>query len=256
MSEAKESRFNEIYDAILRDEMFLEYLPTVVLTNRRCVGAEALIRWRRNGQVVRPLEFIPFVENTALAGLLTYWVIETVSRELGGWLERQTAGVHIGINVPPELLGRGGVEYAIKKSKLNRVAHKLVLEVSERGTIDKLGIQYLNDHVIRKELIALDDIQLHEVTSAMLSRVKVDIIKLDKEVVGQLMNKDDAEAVATIRALTMIPGLSIICEGVETEKQAARLQELDIEYAQGFLFSRPIAAQVFMKFFEDSLITT
>lgn len=173
--------------------MFLEYLPTIVLSNGRCAGAEALIRWRRDGKIVAPLEFIPFVENTPLAGLLTYWVIETVGRELGDWLKRQTASIHIRINVPSTLLGRGGIEYAVLKSKLTDIAHKLVLEVSERGLIDQLGVQALNDRVDHEELIALDDVQLRELSSLLLARVSFDIIKLDKAVVEYLAKRWIAE---------------------------------------------------------------
>ena len=118
------------------------YRPICSLKSNRCVGAEALIRWRRGPTVIPPDEFIPCIENTPLSGLLTYWVIEEVGRELGGWL-RAHAGVHININVPPEILGRGGLVYAATKAGLMDVAHKIVLEVTERGVPDKLGIQAL-----------------------------------------------------------------------------------------------------------------
>jgi hypothetical protein len=127
----------EIQEGLAKEEFFLEYLPTCSLKSNRCVGAEALIRWRR-GSTVLPGEFIPRVENTPLSGLLTYWVIETVGRELGSWL-RTHAGVHLHINVPPEILGRGGIAYAVAKAGLMDVAHKIVLEVTERGVPDKLN---------------------------------------------------------------------------------------------------------------------
>jgi len=90
-------------------EFFLEYLPTISLADGRCVGAEALARWRRPSGGVPPLEFIPLIERTPLSGLFTYWVMETVAEELGGWL-REHGEAHISINVPPEIVGRGGLE--------------------------------------------------------------------------------------------------------------------------------------------------
>ena len=57
----------EIRAGLLRDEFFLEYLPTISLDDGRCIGAEALIRWRRNGVVVPPLEFVPPTDRTPLA---------------------------------------------------------------------------------------------------------------------------------------------------------------------------------------------
>lgn len=251
MGESAHSRLRDIRQALLSNEMFLEYLPTIKLSDGTCAGSEALIRWRRDGQIVAPLEFIPFVENTPLAGLLTYWVIETVGRELGAWLKQQRASIHIGINIPPELLGRGGIEYAVLKSELADIAHKLVLEVSERGVIDQLGVQELNDRTDYKELIALDDVQLRELSSLLLARVKFDIIKLDKAVVEFLAKTSDNRLIDTVRALASMPGLSIIGEGVETDAESNRLKDLGIEYAQGFLFSRPLSAHAFTEYFES-----
>jgi len=71
-----------IQAGLTQGEFFLEYLPTVSLADNRCVGAEALARWRRPSGVVTPDVFIPLIEQTPLSGLLTYWVIETVAKEL------------------------------------------------------------------------------------------------------------------------------------------------------------------------------
>jgi sensor c-di-GMP phosphodiesterase-like protein len=101
-------------------EFFLEYLPTISLDDGHCVGAEALIRWRRPSGIIPPDDFIPVAENTPLSGLITYWVMETVGEELGDWL-RDHDDVHVSINVPPEVLGRGGLEYAASKSGLNNL---------------------------------------------------------------------------------------------------------------------------------------
>jgi sensor c-di-GMP phosphodiesterase-like protein len=88
-------------------EFFLEYLPTVSLADGRCVGAEALARWRRPSGVVPPAEFIHLIEETPVSGLLTYWVFETVAGELGEWL-RDHPDAHVGINVPPAILPSWG----------------------------------------------------------------------------------------------------------------------------------------------------
>ena len=91
----------QIHQAIINNEMFLEYMPTVSLAeNLRCVGAEALVRWKHDGHVVEPMAFVPVVENTPVAGALTYWVIDQVAKELGPWLKRNPC-TQIGINVPP-----------------------------------------------------------------------------------------------------------------------------------------------------------
>ena len=95
-----------IRDGLVQGEFFLEYLPTISLADGRCVGAEALARWRRSSGVLQPDEFIPFVEGTHLAGMLTYWVLETVATELGDWLRvhkevNVDANVHFLVNPKP-----------------------------------------------------------------------------------------------------------------------------------------------------------
>jgi sensor c-di-GMP phosphodiesterase-like protein len=85
---------NAIQEGLAKGEFFLEYQPICSLKSNYCVGAEALIRWRRGPTVLLSDEFIPHVENTPLSGQLTYWVIETVGRELRGWL-RAHAGVYV-----------------------------------------------------------------------------------------------------------------------------------------------------------------
>src|SRR5881394_5429 len=128
-----------IREGLNRAEFFLEYLPTISLADGRCVGAEALARWRRPSGVVQTDEFIPFIEGTYLAGMLTYWVLETVSAELGDWL-RVYKDLSIGVNVPPEILGRGGLEYASTKPGVSEIRNQIVIEVTERGIPDNLGV--------------------------------------------------------------------------------------------------------------------
>ncbi len=76
-----------------------------------------------------PDRFIPVIEETPVSGLLTYWVVDTLAAELGDWL-RGHENVLLGINVPPEILGRGGLEYAAERAGLLDQAGKLVLEIT------------------------------------------------------------------------------------------------------------------------------
>ena len=136
------SILDNIRAGLNRGELFLEYLPTMDLSNGACVGAEALVRWRRGEVILRASEFMPLVESTPLSGTLTYWVIDTVAAELGEWLGANP-DVQIGINVPAEILGRGGMEYAARRSGLNARVGQIVLEITEHGIPDRLGLTAL-----------------------------------------------------------------------------------------------------------------
>jgi sensor c-di-GMP phosphodiesterase-like protein len=103
--------------ALDSDELFVEYQPIVLLSDASCIGAEALVRWRRADTILQPSEFLRAINNTPLSGRLTYWVMDTVAAELGDWLD-QHPYVQVSINVPPEILGRGGLHYAAERSGL------------------------------------------------------------------------------------------------------------------------------------------
>src|SRR5580765_2488700 len=174
-----------IRDGLVTGEFFLEYLPTVSLADGRCLGAEALTRWRRSSGVVQPDDFIPLIEGTHLSGMLTYWVLETVARELGDWL-RAHKELDISINVPPEIIGRGGLEYAAQKTGLSEIRNQLILEITERGIPDNLGLATLEAISRSGVRIALDDVTLTGTNLAVLLRTTLDLIKTDRSLVDQI----------------------------------------------------------------------
>lgn len=241
--------FNTIKAALGNGEFFLEYLPTVAIERNRCIGAEALIRWRRQSEVVLPESFIPIVENTPLSGVITYWVIDTVAQELGDWL-RANDGIQLSINVPPEVLGRGGLEYAARKSGLMDVANKLVLEVTERGIPDKLGLDALNLAGGTGVRIALDDFGMDDANLVLLSRIKVDIVKIHKSFAEQMLDKNwSTTKIHGLSALVRTTNLDVIVEGIETPAQVEILREAGIKFAQGWYFSPSISAKAFEAYF-------
>jgi EAL domain-containing protein (putative c-di-GMP-specific phosphodiesterase class I) len=240
---------NAISDGLDLDEFFLEYMPTIDLDDGRCVGAEALIRWQRPTGIVPPGEFIPIVENTPLSGVITYWVMETAARELGNWL-RQHDDIHLGINVPPEILGRGGLEYAATKSGLKEVADKIVLEVTERGVPDRLGVDALAQAARRGVRIALDDVNVSAANLVVMSRCHIEVIKLDRTLVGELGSGGGwPEWLKGLEAVLQTTKLEVIAEGVETARQREVLRDAGIRMGQGYLFSRPLRAEAFLAYF-------
>ena len=230
-------------------DFFLEYLPTISLDDGCCIGAEELIRWQRPTGVVPPSEFIPLIENTPLSGLLTYWVMETVASELGNWI-RANPDVHIGINIPPEILGRGGLAHVAMKTGLADVLSQIVLEITERGVPDQLGIDAISQSPVK---VALDDVTLVGGASlVVLTRSTFHSIKLDKSLIDQIVPEHPApEWLTALAPLLASATLRVIAEGVETEQQAAVLRAANIHAAQGFYFARPMRAAQLMAFHRE-----
>jgi sensor c-di-GMP phosphodiesterase-like protein len=234
---------DEIRDGLARGDFFLEYLPIVSLADGRCTGAEALARWRRSSGVVQPHEFIHIIEGTHLSGMLTYWVLETVAKELGDWL-RVHKDVAIGVNVPPEILGRGGLEYAAAKTGLSEIRDQIILEVTERGIPDNLGVAALEAASRSGVRIALDDVTLSATNLVILSRCTLDVIKTDRSLVDQITPECPCPAwLSGLSALLHSTRVAVIAEGVQTEAQAEALRAAGISMAQGYYFSPPISAE-------------
>jgi sensor c-di-GMP phosphodiesterase-like protein len=241
-----------IRSALDARQFFLVYQPILSLRDGLCFGAEALIRWRRENVVLNASEFIPVSDRTPLSGALTYWVIETVAAELGDWLDSHRAA-HISVNVPPELLGRGGLEYAATKSGLLARAKQLILEVTERGIPDQLGLDAINSIAGIGAQVALDDTTLSGANLALLTRCNFDFIKIDQLLVAQLApEKPPAPWLDGLAALLRTTSLKIIAEGVETPFQADSLRAAGVQLAQGYHFSGPRSANDFKRFYADN----
>ena len=247
---AETPNLDDIRRALQSNEFVLAYQPIVTLDGRRCVGAEALIRWRReSAAVIDAGDFIPQTENTPLSGAITYWVIDTVAQELGEWLGHNPDAL-IGINVPPEILGRGGIEYVAAKSGLRDRAKQLVLEITERGVPDQLGLSALNSIPATGVRVALDDTTLSGANLALLTRCHFDFVKIGQTLVAQL--DGDTKRPQWLEGLAALLGttkLQVIAEGVERSQQAAMLAEAGVQLAQGHLFSRPLPADELKRYY-------
>lgn len=247
---AAETNLAAVQAAFAAGELFLAYQPIVSLRDGSCAGAEALIRWRRDGAVVDAADFMPLTDRTPLSGVLTYWVIDTVASELGNWLP-QHPSAHIGINIPPEILGRGGLEYAALKSGLQEHAKQLIFEITERGIPDDLGLQALNRIPETGARAALDDVTLSGANLALLTRCHFDLIKIDQTLVAQVGADLPPAWLDGLSTLLRATPLEVIAEGVEKEHQADALRAAGVQLAQGHWFAEALSADDFKHYYAE-----
>lgn len=242
--------------ALDRGELFLEYLPTVMLADSRCVGGEALVRWRRGRDVLLADAFIPLIENTPVSGTLTYWVLDTVARELGEWLGANSQA-HISINVPPEILGRGGLAYVASRAGLSDRVKQIVLEITERGVPDRLGLEALNVMAARGVRIALDDVMMNGANLALLTRCNFSIIKLDRQLTAQIIpGKPEPEWLSGLKELLKSGSPQVVAEGVTSEHQARTLDAVGVQMAQGYFYSTSLVAPELMRYYRGAAPTS
>lgn len=237
----------ELTTALDAGEFFLEYMPIVSLSDGTCPAAEALVRWRREGQLISPLDFIPAFEESPLIGVLTYWIFEEISTELGPWL-RRNPDFHIAINVPPELFGRGGLFYAGKVTGLLELRSQLVLELTERGTPDRITIEGMR---VARRLglgLAVDDVDEANVDIVLLARTKVDYLKLDRSVVEPLGHGPPPPLFHDLEPILRRGQPLVVAEGIETDGQLEILKQLGVPFGQGWKISRPLTRDGLVEF--------
>jgi diguanylate cyclase (GGDEF)-like protein/PAS domain S-box-containing protein len=234
----------DLMAALGRDQLYLVYQPIVRLSDGRTVGAEALLRWDHHiyGNVP-PNEFVSLAEQTGVIIPIGAWAIEQACMSAVGWADDS---MFVTVNVSGVQLREStfvaGVERSLRLSGL--AADRLVLEITESTLIDDGGLATDQLRELRACGVrtALDDFGTGYSSLAYVQRLPLDIIKIDKEFV-QSVDELRSQALAnTIVNMARNLGLRTVAEGVESESQAVELARLGCEFAQGYLFFKPLSS--------------
>lgn len=238
-------RSTELSLAVLNGEIVPWYQPIVDAGTGRIVGVEILARWEKtDGTVLSPASFIAEAESSDLIITLTRHLTERAACELPSLLQDQPCW-HIGFNVTQAHLQEAGfiTECLSFSAAFPPGGISLTLELTER---EPFG----NSETIRNRLeqlhalgiaIALDDFGTGYSNMEYLSRLPVDIIKLDRVFVSRIGQGTAAEQLLlSLIDLARVLNLKIVAEGVETEAQANWLRERGVYWQQGFYYSPPV----------------
>ena len=158
--------------------------------------------------------------------------------ELPAWLH-ENPDAYVSVNVPPEILGRGGMEHTAQKSGLMQFAAQIVLEITERGVPDNLGLQALEAMWGSRVRVALDDVSFAGGANlAILSRTRFSMLKIDRSLVSQISEGYTSPAwLVGLSAVLKASPVQVVAEGVETQLQADVLRDAGVQAAQGYLYS-------------------
>jgi sensor c-di-GMP phosphodiesterase-like protein len=235
----------ELQSAVRRREFVVHYQPIISLVNSRCVGAEALVRWRQRGRLVAPDLFIPFAEQTGLIQQITDQVLDLIVTEMGPYL-RSRPEFYISINVSAEdLKTRRFLQVLTARLMDTGIApRQLRIEATERGFMDadtsRDTIQAFRD---AGHPVYIDDFGTGYSSLSYLQSFKVDVLKIDKSFVDTIGQDAASSNVAPhIIAMAHALGLEIVAEGIEHEAQAAYLREHGTQFGQGWLFAKAMPA--------------
>lgn len=228
----------------------LSYQPIVELKNGKVTKAEALIRWHhpQRGQV-SPAEFIPVAEDTGLIFAIGNWVFQQAVKQSAQWREQFGAEVQISINKSPiQFRDEGSHFHEWLQTLQQQPDGGICIEITEGLLLDT------NMPVSEKLLayrdagvqVSLDDFGTGYSSLAYLKKFDIDYLKIDqsftKNIDSDASNQTLCEAIVVMAHKL---GMKVIAEGVETAAQAALLQQINCDYAQGYFYSKPVSATEF-----------
>lgn len=228
-----------LHQALERGELELHYQPKVALDGGQVVGVEALMRWRREGQLVPPGEFIPQAEASGLIVPMSLWALEEAGAQWQrGW--RQGHALKIAVNLPSLMFERSDLVDRIRETVDRHAlpAGALLLEITETGVMQDLQAVLPTLHRLHELGVGLsvDDFGTGYSSLAYLSTLPIDELKVDRSFVRALGVTPQGQAlVAAILALARTLGLRVVAEGVETLGQLDILRSLGCDEMQGFL---------------------
>ena len=231
-------------------EFQLDYQPIVRLSDRALLGFEALIRWRHPSRgPVLPDDLIPAAEESGHLMAIGRWTLIEAALQLRRWREIGFKG-EVAINLSAAQLAQGDVLLADAREALKALGEvppsQLRLEVPERAAMawPQRHAEVLQALARLGFGLSIDDVGSAQSSLAHLHRFPVDTLKIDRSFVTRLGEGGEAqEVVRTIVGLARARGLRTLAEGVEEEAQAAALEALGVEMAQGWLFAQALPAE-------------
>lgn len=242
------SLLHNLRRAFHANELFLVFQPQIDLGTGRCVGAEALLRWRtEDGTMIPPDRFIPLAERSGLIVAMGEWVLRRACEE-AAWLARNGYGdVRVAVNVSiiqfrdPHFLGR--LRAAIEDSGAS--PRLIELEITESVAMGEGGrmIELFGRIKAMGLEIAIDDFGTGFSSLSHLQRMNVDRLKIDRSFISDIGGSGKGGDIAgLVCGLGGRLGIELIAEGIEQGEQAHRLQGMGCQLGQGYHFARPMPA--------------
>lgn len=245
---------NDLRRALEKDELELFFQPQFGTNTFQVVGAEALIRWHhpRLG-LLHPGQFLAMANESGLILQLGEWVIRRTCSQLRLWQLSNLNPVRISINLSSHQFRDEGLVHFIKGViDENQISAKFIeLEMTEdtiMSDIDK-ATQILHELKALGFHLSVDDFGTGYSTLNYLAKFPVDCLKIDQSFVHDMIQDNNMKSiVSAIVALGHSLNLTVIAEGIETEKQLELLQQLNCDIVQGFLMSEPMSTLDFSNF--------
>jgi diguanylate cyclase (GGDEF)-like protein/PAS domain S-box-containing protein len=236
----------ELTNVVELDQLRLAYQPIVNLQTRRVVGAEAVLRWEHPTRgVLSPTEFVPIAERAGHILPIGNWVIEQSIRSAARWQVRSPQQLSVNV-FAAQIRSAEFAEFVSRSLRTHGLdPHRLTLEIAEATLVEEIesAVGHLAELREIGVLIAVDDFGTGCSSLSHLQRFPVDVVKIDRELIGEL-DEDPGSTMLARMILQLTSGLDIVtvADGIDRPSQIRTLRELGCDLGQGQLLSGPMEA--------------
>jgi EAL domain-containing protein (putative c-di-GMP-specific phosphodiesterase class I) len=240
---------NSLRRALVDGGLELHFQPIVSLSDYAIVGAEALLRWHDPERGwIPPSDFIPIAEESGLIVPIGDWVIEEATRLARDWPAPAPGArqPQVAVNLSARQVANPGFPERLAEA-LGRTGlppERLSLEITETVLMEEAeapmeAVRELKRLGVR---LVLDDFGTGYSSLSYLNRLPIDVLKLDRSFIAPLREGGDTTAAIVYGVVTMAEalGMTVVAEGVEEHAHVDKLRALGCDFAQGYLFARPM----------------
>ncbi|MCQ2585957.1 MAG: EAL domain-containing protein [Treponema sp.] len=220
------------------------YQPKVDISDFSLCGAEALVRWEHEGNIINPEQFIPLLEQNENICILDFYMLESVCKDIRQWLDEGKNPPAISVNFSRKNLGNPILAEAIHNVLLKYNIPENLIQVEVTETIDEYPLEYLKDVVLALQKYgistALDDFGTGSASINLIMEVPFNVLKIDKTFIDSITDKEQ-KILGHIISISEVVGSDVICEGVETKDQLLILKKLGCTKIQGYYFDKALS---------------
>lgn len=240
----------QIPQALANKEFEIVYQPKVGVHDHTLRGAEALVRWKKDGKLIPPSLFIPICESAGLIQQLDFYILNQVCNTLDTWIQQGLEPVKVSVNFSKQNFTMPDIGKRICNIVDNwQLPHELIeIEFTETAynedekMLDK-AIRVLNEKGFSA---SIDDFGSGYSSLSLLENLKFDVLKLDKSLIDTILQNPQSKIVVTnIVRMAKELNMEIVAEGVETRETLHVLKELDCDLIQGYYFDKPLFQEEF-----------
>lgn len=243
-------------DALKNNEFEVYYQPKISLENEKMISAEALVRWKRNGETISPGKFIPLFEKNRFILKLDLYIFETVCKNLKRWKENLDFTQVISINVSKEHFNNiNFIDKYVQIAKKYKIpTNQIELEITESASIDSNInlIEIMNKIKEKGFIISLDDFGTGYSSLNMLQDMPIDVLKIDKSFIDKIeVNDKKVDLVEYIIKMAKDLNIKTVAEGVENKNQVYYLKNKKCDIIQGYYYSKPLSINEFENYMKN-----